>query len=343
MTIQTLPNIAETAQHDARLRLPLDSFLRAFQPVIAAFELPVTRIGASVQMPIADGRLILGPGKGETLLRIEAMDASQLATVRDAVSHIVGDLHLPRPLEWAADRTEARPANLTIARIAANERLSPSFQRIRLAGDLGRFATGGLHFRLNFGPDGAGWPVADATGTAIWPGGIERWHRPVYTVRAIDPGHRWIDVDIFLHDGGRVSDWVARVPPGTEVALTGPSGRPLHAAGWTAYLGDETALPVIARAVQLLPADARGAVRLFTADARDRQPLGAPAGVDVQWLVHGRDGSLLDALKALRAPAGDRFIFLAGERQIAAAAREYLAAAGFQRGEFSAVAYWAEE
>lgn len=260
------------------------------QTAIETFELKLTQSDNGAVITLADARLVMTADQGATLLRIEAGDAGRLASIRETVSYIVGELQLPVPLEWAADRTEARPANLTIARIAANDRISPSFQRLRLTGDFRAFEGGGFHFRLIFGPKGVDWPSADATGKVVWPGGIDAWHRPPYTIRAIDPGCRWIDVDIFLHDGGRVTDWVSRARPGDEVALTGPGGKAPQAAGWIGYVGDETALPVIARALQTLPEDTRGEVCLFIADEHDRQALKHPAGVNLRWLVHGRDG-----------------------------------------------------
>lgn len=322
--------------------MPLDEFMPAIGPALDAMEVSPTRTDRGAELVLSDGRLIVEAAPEGCRLSLEAAEGARLAFLREVISHYVEAMQLPVPLEWAADRSETRPANLTIARIAANERLSPSFQRIRLEGDFSLFARDGLHFRLIFGPEGADWPTSNATGTTLWDGGIDAWHRPPYTVRAIAPDHRWIDVDIVLHDGGRITDWVSRARPGDEVALTGPGGKAPQMAGWVGYVGDETALPVIARIVERLPGDARGAVRLFVPDARDRQPLAAPDGVDLQWLVHGRDGTPLQALQALRPPARDRYVFFAGERQASIAAREYLVAEGFQRGEYHAAAYWTE-
>lgn len=192
------------------------------------------------------------------------------------------------------------------------------------------------------GPEGADLPSCDATGTTIWPGGIDVWHRPPYTVRAIAPDWGWIDVNIVLHEGGRVTDWSERARPGDRVALTGPGGKAPRQGGWVGYVGDETALPVIARALQNPQPETTGVARIFVPEDSDRQDLDCPGGVDLRWMVHGRDGTPLQALTSLQPPPEDRFVFFAAERQAAVAAREHLNGIGFQRGEFHAAAYWTQ-
>lgn len=326
------------ATQAAQLALRFEVVVGLLQPVLKALDLRMLRDGAGgAQVDLPGGRLLLVQDNADTRLTLEAVDEARLARLRDAISHYAGD----HGLCWQADRQPCRPENFSLARIARNERLSPSFRRLRLAGDFARFREGGPHFRLIFGPEGADWPHCDQTGATIWPGGVDVWHRPPYTVRALDPEARWLDVDVVLHDGGRVTDWAGRSRPGDLVALTGPGGKAPQAAGWVAYIGDETALPVIARRLETLPRQTRGVARLFVADPRDRQPIAHPAGVDLQWRHH-RDGRPLDEITALTPPASDRFVFFAGERAQAAAARDRLGEAGFQRGEFHAAAYWTE-
>lgn len=337
------------ASHSAMLHLPFQRLVTALRPVTEALALPVAQEAedsATVQLP--GGALMIRVRDAGCRLVLEADDEGRLAQLREAVTHYLSEQGLGAALEWQADRRRARPDNLTIAVIDSSIRLSPSFQRLRLSGDFARFRDGGLHFRLIFGPEGADWPISDETGTTVWPGGIDAWHRPPYTIRAMDPECRWIDVDVVLHAGGRVTDWVAACRPGDRVALTGPGGKAPQIAGWIGYVGDETALPVIARMLEILPPETTGAARIFVPDLRDAQALRHPAGVDLQWLVRdadggadgGVDGSPLAALKGLTPPDTDRFVFFAAERQEAVAAREHLAGLGLARGEFHGAAYW---
>lgn len=329
-----------TKQHSADLGMPLAGVLPVLRPAVEALGLSVAETEGGVSVDLADGRLRLAARGDRCTVTLEAGDAARLAELRESIGYYFGE-QAPR-LDWAADREPGRPSNLTMARVAANDRLSPSFRRLRLAGDFSRFGREGLHFRLLFGPVGADWPSTDASGATRWPGGMEAWHRPPYTIRAIAPDFGWIDVDIVLHAGGRVTGWAARAQPGDHVALTGPGGKVPRIARWVGYVGDETALPVIARMLEVLPEGTRGAARIFVPDAGDAQPVPCPPGVDLRWMVHGRDGTPLDALRALAPPEAGRFVFFAGERRAAEAARAHLDASGLGRGDFHAAAYWTE-
>lgn len=330
------------ATHSANLQIPFERLIASLQPVTDALNLTVERKGdngATLHLP--GGALEVAPQQAGCALTLEAGDESQLTQLREAVTYYLTEQGLGERLTWRADKKAGlRPANLTTARIADSQRISPSFQRLRLEGDFARFRDGGLHFRLIFGPEGADWPVCDETGSAIWSGGPDAWHRPPYTIRAMDADAGWIDVDVVLHAGGRVTDWIAECRVGDEVALTGPGGKVPQIAGWIGYIGDETALPVIARMLDILPAETRGTACIFVPDLRDAQPLRHPEGVDLQWRLRSESDGPLTALRELSAPATDRFVFFAAEREEATAAREHLAAAGYGRGEFLAAAYW---
>jgi hypothetical protein len=97
-------------------------------------------------------------------------------------------------------------------------------------------------------------------------------HRPVYTTREValleDEAAR-ITVDIFLHAGGRVTDWMGRVRPGNEITITGPGGGGRPGAPWMALTGDETAVPVIARILAEADPATRGGVILFVPENGD--------------------------------------------------------------------------
>lgn len=58
-----------------------------------------------------------------------------------------------------------------------------------------------------------------------------------------------VDIDFVIHDGGRASTWAQTAPVGSTIWVAGPP-RGIQipdAFTWQAYLGDETALPAIAR------------------------------------------------------------------------------------------------
>lgn len=226
---------------------------------------------------------------------------------------------------------------LTVATVDHVRQISPSFRRVRLRGDFSAFATGGLHFRFMFGPPGAPLPTLGPEGF-VWPGGAQAWHRPAYTVRALDPAGEWIDVDIFLHDGGRVTGWTETLRGGEEVGLTGPGGGGIGHGGWQGLIGDETALPVVLRMIEALPPDARGRALIRVPHADDAQEVALPPGFRLDWIT---GTPLLDLLDELSPPAGNRFVFFAGEKAEAEQARLWMTARGIEKGESRAAAYWA--
>jgi len=227
---------------------------------------------------------------------------------------------------------------LTIAEVQEVRHISPSFKRLRLRGDFTAFAGNGLHFRFLFGPPELPWPTPTVEGLD-WPGpdGAKAWHRPAYTIRALDPDGAWLDTDIFLHDGGRITEWTDTLQGGEPVGLTGPGGGGTFNARWQALIGDETALPVILRMIEALPTEARGQAEICVPDARDAQPVTLPPGFRLHWRVGQRP---LERLQHLTFPASDRFIFFASEKAEAETARTWMTAHGIDKGESRSAAYW---
>lgn len=244
-------------------------------------------------------------------------------------------------IDWKG--AKQRKNRLTMARAISCTQISPSFKRVRLAGEFSAFQLGGIHFRLLIAPDNAAWPTTGPEGDLVWPGGIDAWHRPPYTIRALGPEADWLDVDIFVHEGGRVTEWTEDLRPGDQVALTGPGGRGIRPAGWLGLVGDETALPVILRALEDAGPDTKGHAMILIADPEDIQPVTLPAGLRLDWVLRSERLKLIELFRRLPAPPEtDRFIFFAGERQEAVAAREYAKSLGLQTGEYHCAAYWTE-
>lgn len=300
----------------------------------------VTRDGDSATVQASGGTLGARPLNDGLELRLVAETTQDLDIMRDAIDDFARHSGIALP-DWrsapADDRVKSR---LMTASLVEKRRISPSFYRIRLAGDFAVFASGGLHFRLLIGPEGSAWPRAGAEGID-WPHGIDAWHRPPYTVRAIGPKADWLDFDVFLHEGGRVTQWCEDTTPGARVMLTGPGGRGVKQAAWMGIIGDETALPVVLRAIEAAGPDTLGEAAILITDAADIQPVAAPKGLKLRWVLRQEGKGLLDLLAGLSLPdAGDRAVFLAGERSEAEAARVWARDAGLGAREFTAAAYW---
>ncbi|MBW4971916.1 siderophore-interacting protein, partial [Croceibacter atlanticus] len=80
-------------------------------------------------------------------------------------------------------------------------------------------------------------------------------------------------------------------------------------------IGDETALPAIARRLEELPAGRKVLAVIEIADAAEQQTLNSAADVDVMWVVRGQD-DLLDTVRSLTLPSGSLYSFVATETKL---------------------------
>lgn len=174
--------------------------------------------------------------------------------------------------DWDHVATGSLPPNLAVAHVAAISRISPHFSRVRVVGQgLQRFGGGGLQFRLLRGQNGHKpvWPRIAPDGRTVRPDGDDALHRPVYTTRAFDPAGAWLDFDVFLHDGGRVTEWIYAAVAGDPVGLMGPSGSDIPHAAWVGLFGDETAMPANARILADLHPDTVGQAFILLDEPKD--------------------------------------------------------------------------
>lgn len=333
-------------QTSTQLTLSADRALALFQEEARHHEVPSeqTRNGLKVMSPY--GEILLAREPAGISITLNAVDDVKLYVLQETVDHVLGEIGEADGIRWSSTVAGARPANMTTAAVVSCKRISPSYFRVRLADPgLERFSREGLHFRLLFGPaDRPGeLPSILETGRTDWPGGSSAWHRPVYTVRAIDPMAGTLDFDVFVHEGGRVTEWCKTVSPGENVAIMGPGGGWFPKAGWLGLFGDETALPAIARILASAPAETQGVAAIVVTHPDDVQVLGHPEGISLKWLVRGRDETLVEALEAVEPPASDRLIWFAGEKAEVEAARRHSRKLNLAKDEWQAAAYWRRE
>jgi NADPH-dependent ferric siderophore reductase len=197
---------------------------------------------------------------------------------------------------------------LTVRR---NVAVTPRMRRITLGGDqLGDFATNVAddHVRLVFAE------LPTRTGEFLdWPQGCV--YR-TYTVRRFDRAAAELEVDVFLHGNGVAADWARRAAPGDVIHVAGPKlALPFPAADAYVVVGDETALPAIARLLDELDTNIPVHALIEIGNHDDRQALSREESIT--WIE--RDparppGERLDlALRALAWPAGTVFAWGAGE------------------------------
>ncbi|MFB7053635.1 siderophore-interacting protein [Streptomyces vinaceus] len=247
---------------------------------------------------------------------------------------------------------EGRARKIGTAVVVRTERLTPHMVRVVLGGaGLVRFSAGGFtdhYVKLLFAPEGVTYPSpwdldrirADYPRDA-WP------RQRAYTVRAWDPVHLELTLDFVVHgDEGLAGPWAARVQPGELVRFLGPGGAyaPDPAADWHLLVGDESALPAIAAAMERMPAGARVHAFVEVEGPDDEQKIATPDGIVPVWLHRGSGPlgqKLVEAVRTLEFPSRDVHAFVHGEAGFVKDLRSHLRLErGVPKERLSISGYW---
>lgn len=164
-----------------------------------------------------------------------------------------------------------------------------------------------------------------------------------YTPRRYDLETLELDIDFVLHGDGPAATWAAQARPGQWLYIGGPRGSMVVPDMFDSYLliGDETALPAIARHLEELPANRRALVVVEVENAAEEQTLNSAASVEVIW-VH-RDGSnnLLEIVQGLSIPQDKLYAWVATETALSRKVRRVLLDTHGLNEEFvKAAGYW---
>ncbi|MBB3809007.1 siderophore-interacting protein [Pseudochelatococcus contaminans] len=251
-------------------------------------------------------------------------------------------------------RTERvrHPLRIRLLTVKRVHPLTPGMVRITLAGDdLAGFYSGAHddHVKLFFPRAGEALPVLPKLeeGRVL----VDENNRPTardYTPRHYDASAGELDIDFALHESGPASDWARAAQPGDHLGVAGPRGSFVvrDDFDWYLLVGDETALPAIARRLEELRPEARALVVAEVADADAEQPLSSRADLQVQWLhrdgrTPGDNTLLADAIGKLALPAGDGYVWIACESLTAKRLRDILLAThGHPKAWLKASGYW---
>lgn len=207
-------------------------------------------------------------------------------------------------------RPAYRPFRVTVRRIT---RLSESFTRVTFTGpELDTFGALGLDQRINlvFPLDGVGFsdcgwddpqPLPDGHWYSRWRALPNEVRNPlrVYTVRAIRPLDRELDVDFVAHGDGPAMRWLAAASAGDELVIIGPDALSENAhigSDWhpgdahqLLLVGDSTAAPAIAGILESLPPERSAHAIIEIPDAADRLQIRHSRRVTVDWVVQQGD------------------------------------------------------
>jgi NADPH-dependent ferric siderophore reductase len=239
------------------------------------------------------------------------------------------------------------------AHVVTTEWLTPALVRVVLGGDgLTGFEMPedtDAYVNVAIPPDGATY------GEVFDPAEVRQQHpkehwprRRRYTVRSWDPIRQLLTLDFVVHGSDGVGGpWAASAQAGDILVFEGPGSgyRPDPEADWHLLVGDESALPAIAVALESVPPGSPVVVRLVCDGPEHEIPLSSPGDLDVRWLHRtggpGDADLLPEAVGALEFPAGRVHAFVHGEAdEIRAIRRHLLLERGLTRQTMSCSPYW---
>jgi NADPH-dependent ferric siderophore reductase len=238
----------------------------------------------------------------------------------------------PDPRQPQRVRHETRRRVLAVKAVS---KLSPTMVRVVLTGDeLAGFTSLGFddHVKLFFPQPGNGGELAGRN----------------YTPRRYNASAGELTIDFALHEAGPATRWAEQAQPGQSLTIGGPRGSFIIPAAydWHLLVGDDTALPAIARRLEELPAGTRIVVLAEVDTREDEIPLPTRTNASVHW-VHrhgapvGQSEPLAQALRSLPLPQGDFYAWVACESSVAKTLRAQLLAEHGAKPQWTrASGYW---
>lgn len=300
----------------------------------------------TASLRLDDGRLLIE-------LACPSQRALQLSrtSLAEHMFYFAGDE--PLELSWSEPATLSALPNIHEVTVAAAEDVTPHMRRVKFScADVTPFIGGDMHVRLLVPPKGREpvWPGYREDGRIAWPEGEDALLVRVYTIRAVDVerGELWIDV--LQHPAKGVetpgADFARDAQPGDRAALIGPGGGHLPDAETILFIGDESALPAIARIAAEVPAGTRLQAIIEVSDAAEEQPLPSAGTLDVRWLHRnsypaGAKSVLAEeAKKAIASAEQDSFIWAACEKEDIRSLRAFLKGRGHDKKKMYVAWYW---
>jgi NADPH-dependent ferric siderophore reductase len=294
------------------------------------------------------GRFSIAERDTGVRISLAAATETDLHVVREGIvehlAHYLPDI--ANGLTWS-DSLEGTqyPPNFQFSEVVNSERLNSDFHRLSLKlskPDL--FDNRALHFRFlipHTTTHNPTWPTMGRNGAVQWPQGEEALHRPVYTVRHLDPARGIATVDIYNHSGGRAFEWAQGLQGGDEVALIGPGGGGVLDVETLVICGDEAAYPAIARILEHLP-NVRGEVLLLNRSGSQAFDFNVPVGMHLTWLRPKENHTLANsAVEALARHPGT-YIWFAADNLQADAFRKMPSVKNHPKQQRMIAAYWTD-
>jgi NADPH-dependent ferric siderophore reductase len=151
-----------------------------------------------------------------------------------------------------------------------------------------------------------------------------------YTPRAFDNVAHELVIDFALHENGIATDWVRGAKTGDIIEIGGPRGSlVVEGAEWWVLIGDETAIPAIARRLEELTNGTNVTAIIAITDPKERQDFNTEANLNLKWIIRPEGDKtnpqeLLFALESTNFPDGEGYVWVACEAHVTRKIREYL-------------------
>ncbi len=197
------------------------------------------------------------------------------------------------------------------------------------------------------------WPGLREDGRLAYPTGDDELLVRVYTIRAVDAEHRELWVDFLQHPIPGVAtpgaDFARDAQPGDKAAFLGPGGGSLPVADTILLIGDEAALPAIARIAAEVPAGTRMKAIIEVEDAAEEQPLPTAGILETRWLhrktypTDARNVLRNAANEAIKATDDTTFVWVACEKEDVRTLRSLMTKRRHNKKLMYIAWYWARE
>lgn len=295
---------------------------------------------------LADNRLMIE-------LACPTQDALQLTRnmIAEHLFYFAGEE--PFELSWSDPAPVTRLSNMHEVTVVSAENVTPRMRRVKFAcADVKPFIGGNMHVRLLVPPRGRQplWPGLGEDGRIAWPTGEDEITVRVYTIRAVDEERGELWIDFLQHPAPGIltpgADFARDAQPGDRVALLGPGGGDLPKAERILLVGDESALPAIARIAAEVPAGTRMTAIIEVEDEAEEQVLMSQGALTVQWLHRKHyptdaPARLADvARRAIETADDETFVWVACEKEDVRAVRSFLKSRGHDRRRKYVAWYW---
>jgi NADPH-dependent ferric siderophore reductase len=152
-----------------------------------------------------------------------------------------------------------------------------------------------------------------------------------FTPRYFDAEAKKLTIDIALHPTGPAIHWAEQVQIGDVVDISGPRGSLMITDNfdWWLLVGDETALPSIGRRIEGLAEGVRAITLVAVNDAAEEQAFNTQAEHQAIWVHRAPEDAtsaqpVVDALRKIKLPSGEGFVWIAAEAKVARAARDHI-------------------